>query len=161
MACSWRTSATAVLLWLKGGTPLKVSHTACFHTKFRNYQFRHSSNIKVFTSTFSETAVLVLRRKGFIRCGVETASGGMVHIPSFVKIGTGSQKFIKRDTNTDTQGVRWSLKPTFIFSNKKVGWNAYTEYILISLIITTSSISPIVHFQHNELHRIYFETKTF
>lgn len=50
--------------------------------------------------------MLVLRSKGFIKCDVETASGGMVRITSFVKIGTGFPKFIKGNTNTDTQKAR-------------------------------------------------------
>jgi hypothetical protein len=34
---------------------------------------------------------------------VEMGSGAMVYIPSFVKIGSGIQKLIERDTHTDTQ----------------------------------------------------------
>jgi hypothetical protein len=47
---------------------------------------------------------------------VELASGGMVYVPSFIKIGSEVQKFL-RDTYIDT---RWSHKPVYFFPNNEV-----------------------------------------
>jgi hypothetical protein len=33
---------------------------------------------------------------------VEMSSGGMIYIPSFMKIGSGIRKVLKEDTHTDT-----------------------------------------------------------
>jgi hypothetical protein len=43
----------------------------------------------------------------------EMESGTMIYISSFIKIGSGIQKLIRGDT--DTQTARSSHKPTFIF----------------------------------------------
>jgi hypothetical protein len=38
-----------------------------------------------------------------LKYAVEMGSGAIVYIPSFIKIGSGIQKFIRRDTHTYTQ----------------------------------------------------------
>jgi hypothetical protein len=50
---------------------------------------------------------------------VEMGSGAMIYMPSFINIGSGSQKLIGGYTNTQT--ARRSHKPTFIISKKKSG----------------------------------------
>jgi hypothetical protein len=44
----------------------------------------------------------------------EIGSGAMIHIPSFIKTGSGAQKLTGEDTCTQT--VWLSHKPIFIFS---------------------------------------------
>jgi hypothetical protein len=43
---------------------------------------------------------------GFMKYAVEMGSGAMIYIPSFIKIGSGIQKLLGGDTNTDTQTAR-------------------------------------------------------
>jgi hypothetical protein len=51
-----------------------------------------------------------------MKFAVKMGSDAMIYIPSFIKIGSGIQKLIDTQTDTDTQTV-WRLhKPTFIFS---------------------------------------------
>jgi hypothetical protein len=59
--------------------------------------------------------------KGFIKCPVEMGSGVIVHILSFINIGSDIRKFM-REGFTDTQ-TAWQLhKPAFIpFKIRKVG----------------------------------------
>jgi hypothetical protein len=38
-----------------------------------------------------------------MKYAVEVASGGMIYIPSFIKIGSGVQKLLERDAQTDTE----------------------------------------------------------
>jgi hypothetical protein len=38
--------------------------------------------------------------EGFMKYAVEKGSGPMIYIPSFVKIGSGIQKLIRRDSQT-------------------------------------------------------------
>jgi hypothetical protein len=38
-----------------------------------------------------------------VNYAVEMGSSSMIHIPSFIKIGSGIQKSLKGDTHTDTQ----------------------------------------------------------
>jgi hypothetical protein len=46
---------------------------------------------------------------------VEIRSGGMIYMTSFIKLGSGIQKLLWKDTHVDTQTAMWSHKPTFIF----------------------------------------------
>jgi hypothetical protein len=49
-----------------------------------------------------------------MKYAVEMGSGAMIYVPSLIKIGSGIQKLIRGDTQTQTA---WkSHKPTFIFS---------------------------------------------
>jgi hypothetical protein len=53
-----------------------------------------------------------------MKYAVEIGSGAMIHIPSFIKIGSGIQKSIREDTQT----ALCSYKPTSIFS-KSSKWD--------------------------------------
>jgi hypothetical protein len=44
-------------------------------------------------------------------------SGAVIYVPSFIKIGSGIQKLIGRDTQTAT----WSHNPTLFYQNKESG----------------------------------------
>jgi hypothetical protein len=50
-----------------------------------------------------------------VKYAVETGSGAMMYIPSFIKIGSGIQKLMRRGF-TDTQTACRQDKPAFIFS---------------------------------------------
>jgi hypothetical protein len=51
-----------------------------------------------------------------MKYAVETASGAMRYVPSFIKMGLGIQKLMEGYTDTQTE---WrSYKPTFIFSKQ-------------------------------------------
>jgi hypothetical protein len=47
--------------------------------------------------------MLVLLMGGFYEDAGETGSGGIIHIPSFLKIGSSIQKLLREDMHTDTQ----------------------------------------------------------
>jgi hypothetical protein len=49
-----------------------------------------------------------------VKYATEMGSGAMIYIPSFIKIGSGIQKLIERDTQTAWR----SYNSTFIFKNK-------------------------------------------
>jgi hypothetical protein len=56
-----------------------------------------------------------------MKYAVEIGSSAMIYIPSFVKIGSGSQKLIGEDTQTHRQrGYRISL--LLFFKIRKVGY---------------------------------------
>jgi hypothetical protein len=44
--------------------------------------------------------------EGFVKYTTEMGSGAMIHVPSFIKIGSGIQNFLGGDTNTDTKTAR-------------------------------------------------------
>jgi hypothetical protein len=55
--------------------------------------------------------MLVLQMGGFMKCAVEMGSGGIIYVPSFIKIGSGIQKFkgrahTKTHKHTDSQTAR-------------------------------------------------------
>jgi hypothetical protein len=58
--------------------------------------------------------------EGFMKCAVEMGSGGMIYIPSFIKIDSGIQNFWGGDIQAHRYSgaqTEWrSHKPTFIFS---------------------------------------------
>jgi hypothetical protein len=57
-----------------------------------------------------------------MKYAVEMGSGAMIYIPSFVKTGSGVQKFME-GIYRHTQTAWWSHKPTFIFFKiKKLGY---------------------------------------
>jgi hypothetical protein len=61
------------------------------HTKFHDDRFRHPSNIKIITLRVGRTATLLLLREGFMKYTAEIVSDEIMHIPSFIKIGSGFQ----------------------------------------------------------------------
>jgi hypothetical protein len=55
-------------------------------------------------------------REGFMKHAVGMGSGTLIHIPSFIKIGSGIQKFTWGESrHTDNMEMH---KPTFIFFPK-------------------------------------------
>jgi hypothetical protein len=50
-----------------------------------------------------------------VKCAIEMGSGALIRMPGFMKIGSGIQKLIRRDSQTTWR----SRKPTFIFLNKE------------------------------------------
>jgi hypothetical protein len=38
-----------------------------------------------------------------MKCAIEMDTGGMINIPNFIKIGSGIQKIVVRDTHRDKQ----------------------------------------------------------
>jgi hypothetical protein len=63
----------------------------------------------------------------FINYDADMGAGAMIYKPSFIKIGSASQKLLGGNTHTRThiyiytQTARLSNKPTSIFSVRKVG----------------------------------------
>jgi hypothetical protein len=55
--------------------------------------------------------------KEFMKYIVDVGSGAVIHVPSFIKIGSGIQKLIR--WYTDTQTATWSHKCTSFFQNKE------------------------------------------
>jgi hypothetical protein len=87
--------------------------------EFHDDLFRHSSNIKVIVSTSYEAAMLVFWCEVFMNYAVEMTSGGMVYIPSSMKISIGIGVLVTGDTQT----VRWFCNPIFVFLKiREVGW---------------------------------------
>jgi hypothetical protein len=56
--------------------------------------------------------------EGFMNYDVEMGSGSMKYIPSFRKIGSSIQKFIKWDTHTDSKVISEAL--FYYFKIRKV-----------------------------------------
>jgi hypothetical protein len=54
------------------------------------------TNIKVITTTILETAVLVLLMLGIYELILKMALGSMIHVPSFMQIGSGVQELFGR-----------------------------------------------------------------
>jgi hypothetical protein len=54
-----------------------------------------------------------------MKYAVGMGSGVMIYIPSFVKIGSGIQKFMGGDANTDTNSKVISLVLFFLFFQNK------------------------------------------
>jgi hypothetical protein len=42
---------------------------------------------------------------GILKYAVEMTSGGMVYIPSFIKIGSGTQKLLEINVHTDSMAI--------------------------------------------------------
>jgi hypothetical protein len=56
---------------------------------------------------------------GFMRYAVEMGSDAMIYIPSFIKIGSGIQKFIGREGDSQTHRQQGYLISLFLFFQNK------------------------------------------
>jgi hypothetical protein len=57
--------------------------------------FRKSTDIKtIYLNNFKCCSVDITDERGFIKYEVEMPSGGMIHEPSFMKIGTGDRELL-------------------------------------------------------------------
>jgi hypothetical protein len=90
----------------------------------------------------------------------EAVEMGSVYVPSFIKIGSGIQKFIE-DTQTHTHTATWSHEPTLFFQNKensnKINWltlkgsddGALHTWLLDfwtwSILLNWAAVSPHFH----------------
>jgi hypothetical protein len=81
-------------------------HDIC--TKFNENWYRRSRNIKVLHQKFERLKCWYYWWKGIFNYVVEMGSSAMIYVPSFIKIGLGTQKLIEggyTDTHTDSNVI--------------------------------------------------------
>ena len=69
------------------------------HTMFHKDWFGHAGNIITFTMW--EVVVLVLLMTRCLKYAADIISGGMIYIPSLIKTGSGVQKLLEGNTQTE------------------------------------------------------------
>jgi hypothetical protein len=100
------------------------------HTKFHEDWFRHSSNIKVITSTIQKAVALVLlRRRIYDECCWEDLRWQNTYMPSLMMIGLGNSSNIKH--------ITWTI------------WD------VIALLLIGRGISDVSHWDGLRQHDIY------
>jgi hypothetical protein len=101
-------------LW---STPFKWPQVAWCTWRFMEISFGIQAVLRLLAQQFERLQCCYYWWEGFVKY----ASGAVINIQSFIKIGSDIQKLLWKDTHahTETQKTaRWSHKHTFFFQNK-------------------------------------------